>query len=381
MQVADNSRIQVILEAIDTFNNLDKNEDREEWERAIGNLSFTFIINKHLFNFNDEEIEAICDRANSAGIFLSDSNVKTIFDQCSSDLLLNEAVAEKLFDNSESLSYDLFNLILDKCDKNAKEKVKNIRKERYKTVLNAIANLKGKRDEKLTEACLELDTAMVNFRFFFSAKEVKEICKKFVDSKVRLGKCPIMFILCKCSYMSLDQAATKALLKISIAGALDDDVYNWLCVKRRVELSLKEINLFLSKCDEKNNCKNVKSQQLYLQLRYNERKKRNLGIAGVIVGGLGAIGLAVAVGVGALVITTSAAIIAPVVVGSVVAVALIAVGSWFIDRFRVEKVINEIKRCNLNNWSYNKEEIPWDLRNRKEIKNVLYDWRTPPSSR
>lgn len=164
---------------------------------------------------------------------------------------------------------------------------------------------------------------------------------------------------------SFDVTLLIKFLKRCCDGILDQEAAKNL-QKYCDELSTVDYKLFLSKCNS--DCEVVKEI-------HKNKKLGILGSIGVIIGGLSglvAIGLGAAIGVGALAVTIFAPIVA-----AVVSLVLIGIFSYLIDKFRVNKVLNEILAAKLNAQKVNVEEIPSDLRKRKKIRDALDKSKEP----
>lgn len=306
--------------------------------------------------------------------------------------------------------------------------------QKIQTVLSAIENAKSKvGTEEYADACDEAKNyiGILEIRSLLIDK-VKSIVNAIMKAGIKFDEDLLGGLLSRCRIYSLDIDCVKNIFNIMEDNIIfDNSILGYLlsacrgrsldadCVKMVLEKKYKgytfdknSLPKFLDVCGENSldgenlknlyyacdksvfeddnkgeiNCKlNSKTSKKFFQklCEFHEienEKKQNkkleiLGIVGITFGGLSglaAIGLGAAVGIGALAVT----IVAPIV-AAVVGLALIGIFSYFVDKSRVNKVLNEIEEAKLNKEEVDVKKIPSDLRHRKKIQDALDESKAP----
>lgn len=311
--------------------------------------------------------------------------------------------------------------------------------QKIQAVLAAIENAKSKVDtQKYNYAYSQLLNCIYNLADnSLSTEEAERIINVIVEAEIKIGELLLSIFLDRCQLHSLNKDCVENIFNLMkdniIFGVYDsgslskkfldacgENSLDADCVKMALErihelFNFNENSLpgFLNACEKnsldgenleniyhscyeylfRGNCWKDKidnkltsetSKKLFQKLcefhELEKGKKRNkkleiLGIIGITFGGLSglaAIGLGAAVGIGALAVT----IVAPIV-AAVVGLALIGIFSYFVDKSRVNKVLNEIEEAKLNKQEVDVKKIPSDLRHRKKIQDALDESKAP----
>ncbi len=273
-------------------------------------------------------------------------------------------------------------------------------KQKVQAVLDAIENAKSKvGTEKYNYAYSQLLNCIYNLADnSLSTEEAERIINVIVEAEIKIGELLLNIFLGRCQLHSLNKDCVKmALERIhELFNFNENSLPGFLNACEKNSLDGENLENIYHSCYEylfrgnywkdeiDNKLTSETSKKLFQKLcefhELEKGKKRNkkleiLGIIGITFGGLSglaAIGLGAAVGIGALAVT----IVAPIV-AAVVGLALIGIFSYFVDKSRVNKVLNEIEEAKLNKQEVDVKKIPFDLRHRKKIQDALDESKAP----